>query len=311
MLDDSAQEEKEEELCSKLQLFSTSPGSRSPGVCWESFQATVALQHHRRFLIFCTTFWTIHVLLSCVFQSCHFCILFFALVTIWFISGRGVRTKKIVRVDEVMRRSFNCSHSSSTRLRTALDESKLASLKIPHEVVKAGLSKVLSCYHYELISFLHLLHSYGVSSYCHQRCPLSLWAMRISSAWLAVESTSDKLFGYCRPYFRFHGRVMLLNVESQTNVDPTLGPVMYVVTFEFSYGGRVNGRGKNYKLGCDVLFKCTCECYKHHTNSANISKRSVLSTFPRSSKIFKLWLFSFAISIRWWIIFVSNTRTMK
>ena len=33
MLDDSAQEEKEEELCSKLQLFSTSPGSRSPGVC--------------------------------------------------------------------------------------------------------------------------------------------------------------------------------------------------------------------------------------------------------------------------------------
>ena len=210
-----------------------------------------------------------------------------------------------------MRRSFNCSHSSSTRLRTALDESKLASLKIPHEVVKAGLSKVLSCYHYKLISFLHLLHSYGVSSYCHQRCPLSLWAMRISSAWLAVESTSDKLFGYCRPYFRFHGRVMLLKVESQTNVDPTLGPVMYVVTFEFSYGGRVNGRGKNYKLGCDVLFKCTCECYKHHTNSANISKRSVLSTFPRSSKIFKLWLFSFAISIRWWIIFVSNTRTMK
>ena len=76
--------------------------------------------------------------------------------------------------------------------------------------------------------------------------------MRISSAWLAVESTSDKLFGYCRPYFRFHGRVMLLNVELQTNVDPTLGPVMYVVTFEFSYGGRVNGRGKNYKLGCDV-----------------------------------------------------------
>ena len=102
-----------------------------------------------------------------------------------------------------------------------------------------------------------------------------------------------------------------MGVESQTNVDPTLGPVMYVVTFEFSYGGRVNGRGKNYKLGCDVLFKCTCECYKHHTNSANISKRSVLSTFPRSSKIFKLWLFSFAISIRWWIIFVSNTRTMK
>ena len=44
--------------------------------------------------------------------------------------------------------SFNCWHSSSTRLRTALDESKLASLKIPHEVVKAGLSKVLSCYHY-------------------------------------------------------------------------------------------------------------------------------------------------------------------
>ena len=167
------------------------------------------------------------------------------------------------------------------------------------------------CYHYESISFLHLLHSYGVSSYCHQRCPLSLWAMRISSAWLAVESTSDKLFGYCRPYFRFHGRVMLLKVESQTNVDPTLGPVMYVVTFEFSYGGRVNGRGKNYKLECDVLFKCTCECYKHHTNSANISKRSVLSTFPRSSKIFKLWLFSFAISIRWWIIFFSNTRTMK
>ena len=112
--------------------------------------------------------------------------------------------------------------------------------------------------------------------------------MRISSAWLAVESTSDKLFGYRRPYFRFHGRVMLLKVESQTNVDPTLGPVMYVVTFEFSYGGRVNGRGKNYKLGCDVLFKCTCECYKHHTNSANISKHSVLSTFPRSSKIFKL-----------------------
>ena len=54
-----------------------------------------------------------------------------------------MRTKKIVRVDEVMRRSFNRSHSSSTRLRTALDESKLASLKIPHEVVKAGLSKVL------------------------------------------------------------------------------------------------------------------------------------------------------------------------
>ena len=112
-----------------------------------------------------------------------------------------MRTKKIVRVDEVMQRSFNCSHSS-------------------------------------------------------------------------------------RSYFRFHGRIMLLKVESQ--VDPTLGPVMYVVTFEFSYGGRVNGRGKNYKLGCDVLFKCTCECYKHHTNSANISKRSVLSTFPRSSKIFKL-----------------------
>ena len=85
-----------------------------------------------------------------------------------------MRTKKIVRVYEVMQRSFNCSHSSSIRLRTALDESKLASLKIPHEVVKAGLSKVLSCYHYELISFLHLLHSYGVSSYCHQRCPLSL-----------------------------------------------------------------------------------------------------------------------------------------
>ena len=83
--------------------------------------------------------------------------------------------------------------------------------------------------------------------------------MRISSAWLAEESTADKLFGYCRPYFRFHGRVMLLKVESQTNVDPTLGPVMYVVTFEFSYGGRVNGRGKNYKLGCDVLFKCTCQ----------------------------------------------------
>ena len=177
-----------------------------------------------------------------------------------------------------MRRSFNCSHSSSTRLRTALDESKLASLKIPHEVVKAGLSKVLSCYHYKLISFLHLLHSYGVSSYCHQRCPLSLWAMRISSAWLAVESTSDKLFGYCRPYFRFHGRVMLLKVESQTNVDPTLGPVMYVVTFEFSYGGRVNGRGKNYKLGCDVLFKCTCECYKHRTNFANY--RNVLCCPP-------------------------------
>ena len=112
--------------------------------------------------------------------------------------------------------------------------------------------------------------------------------MRISSAWLAVESTSDKLFGYCRPYFRFHGRVMLLKVESQTNVGPTLGPVMYVVTFEFSYGGRVNGRGNNYKLGCDVLFKCTCECYKHHTNSANISKRSVLSSLLRSSKIFKL-----------------------
>ena len=52
--------------------------------------------------------------------------------------------------------------------------------------------------------------------------------MRISSAWLAVESTSDKLFGYCRPYFRFHGRVMLLKVESQTNVDPTLGPVKYI-----------------------------------------------------------------------------------
>ena len=64
-----------------------------------------------------------------------------------------MRTKKIVIVDEVMPRSFNCSHSSSTRLRTALDESKLASLKIPHEVVKAGLSKELSCYHYELISF--------------------------------------------------------------------------------------------------------------------------------------------------------------
>ena len=176
MLDDSAQEEKEEELCSKLQLFSTSPGSRSPGVCWESFQATGVgvLQHHRRFFIFCTIFSTIHVLLSFVFQSCHFCSLFFALitfffisggvwgwrrlfvgfsyssysfvqyrfyyhvffkvvifvffflalVTIWFISGRGVRTKKIVRVDEVMRRSFNCSHSSSTRLRTALDESQ-------------------------------------------------------------------------------------------------------------------------------------------------------------------------------------------
>ena len=57
-------------------------------------------------------------------------------------------------------------------LRTVLDESKLASLKIPHEVVKAGLSKVLSCYHYELISLLHLLHSYGVSSYFHQSCPL-------------------------------------------------------------------------------------------------------------------------------------------
>ena len=42
-----------------------------------------------------------------------------------------------------------------------------------------------------------------------------------------------------------------------------------------------------------------------------LSKRSVLSTFPRSSKIFKLWLFSFAISIIWWIIFFSNTRTMK
>ena len=47
-----------------------------------------------------------------------------------------MRTKKIVRVYEVMRRSFNCLNSSSTRLRTALDESKLASLKIPHEVVK-------------------------------------------------------------------------------------------------------------------------------------------------------------------------------
>ena len=65
--------------------------------------------------------------------------------------------------------------------------------------------------------------------------------------------------------------------------------------------------GKNYKLGCDVLFKCTCECYKNHTYSANILKRSVLSTFLRSSK----WLFSLAISIGWWIIFVSNTRTMK
>ena len=91
MLDDSAQEEKEEELCSKLQLFSTSPGSRSPGVCWESFQATGVgvLQHHRRFLIFCTIFWTIHVLLSCVFQSCHFCSFFFALIT-FFSFQEGV-----------------------------------------------------------------------------------------------------------------------------------------------------------------------------------------------------------------------------
>merc|ERR1712240_794659 len=53
---------------------------------------------------------------------------------------------------------------------------------------------------------------------------------------------------------------------------------MYVVTFEFSYGGRVNGGGKNYKLGYDVLFKCTCECYKHRTNFANY--RNVLCCPP-------------------------------
>ena len=41
MLDDSAQEEKEEELCSKLQLFSTSPGSRSPGVYENIFRPLV------------------------------------------------------------------------------------------------------------------------------------------------------------------------------------------------------------------------------------------------------------------------------
>ena len=31
------------------------------------------------------------------YQSCHFCSFFFALITFFFISGRGVRTKKIVR----------------------------------------------------------------------------------------------------------------------------------------------------------------------------------------------------------------------
>ena len=88
--------------------------------------ATGALQHHRRFLIFFTIFCTIHVF-SCVFQSYHFCILFFALVTIWFILGRGVWGRR--RLLELWR-SFNCSHSSSCFRWVAVGKSQNDILKM-------------------------------------------------------------------------------------------------------------------------------------------------------------------------------------
>ena len=89
--------------------------------------ATGALQHHRRFLIFFTIFCTIHVFFSCVFQSYHFCILFFALVTIWFILGRGVWGRR--RLLELWR-SFNCSHSSSCFRWVAVGKSQNDILKM-------------------------------------------------------------------------------------------------------------------------------------------------------------------------------------
>ena len=64
---------------------------------------------------------------SCVFQSYHFCILFFALVTIWFILGRGVWGRR--RLLELWR-SFNCSHSSSCFRWVAVGKSQNDILKM-------------------------------------------------------------------------------------------------------------------------------------------------------------------------------------
>ena len=63
---------------------------------------------------------------------------------------------------------------------------------------------------------------------------------------------------------------MKITVKSESNDDPAFGPTKYIVSFQYAPGGRLGGKGRKDKLGCDVFFSCECKCYEAHSMCKHI-----------------------------------------
>ena len=66
------------------------------------------------------------------------------------------------------------------------------------------------------------------------------------------------------PKFSFDAHLLKVTVDSETNDDPQFGPTSYIVTFKHAPGGRLGGKGRKDKLGCDVFCTCSCKSYEIH-----------------------------------------------
>ena len=87
---------------------------------------------------------------------------------------------------------------------------------------------------------------------------------------IVMHSTYVLNWFFFSPKFSFDAHIMRITVKSESNDDPQFGPTQYIVTFQHAPGGRLAGKGRKDKIGCDVFFSCECGSYKIHSMCKHI-----------------------------------------